>query len=443
MWRKLRYTARYLHLFVKRYGLLLVVGVILGGLGFWLFPRVINKLPKIRSTQSIGLIGRYDQNSIPEIILRQVSIGLTQIDEQGHPYPGLAESWQTKDDGKTWIFDLDNQITWSDGQPIQADQIKFNFKDVEINAPDMQQLQFKLQDPYSPFPSVVSAPVLRDNYTGIGPYKFSNFKRFSNFFKSISLVPINKESQLPNLKYIFYGTEDAAITAFKLGEVNSVIGLLDVQEFNNWPNLKITEQINPNRFVALFFNLNKPNFKEKTFRQALAYAIKDKSGSFQRVLSPIIEESWAYNPHIKPYDYDLDRAKNLNGEADNAEAVSVQISTVPYLLSFAERIAADWTEFGINTQVRIINTVPDDFDVLLVTQEVPTDPDQYVLWHSTQPTNLTKYQSPKVDKLLEDGRKELDPDKRLEIYQDFQRFLVEDVPAIFLFRPVTYTISRT
>jgi len=77
-----------------------------------------------------------------------------------------------------------------------------------------------------------------------------------------------------------------------------------------------------------------------------------------------------------------------------------------------------------------------------VAQEIPPDPDQHALWHSTQPTNLTHYSDLKVDKLLEDGRQISDQARRREIYQDFQRFLVEDSPAIFLSHPVTYTITR-
>ena len=47
-----------------------------------------------------------------------------------------------------------------------------------------------------------------------------------------------------------------------------------------------------------------------------------------------------------------------------------------------------------------------------------------------------------LDKLLEDGRIISDLKKRKEIYQDFQKFLVEDTPAIFLSHPTTYTITR-
>jgi len=43
---------------------------------------------------------------------------------------------------------------------------------------------------------------------------------------------------------------------------------------------------------------------------------------------------------------------------------------------------------------------------------------------------------------LEDGRKVYDTEERKKIYQDFQKYLVEEAPAVFLFYPELYTISR-
>jgi peptide/nickel transport system substrate-binding protein len=75
--------------------------------------------------------------------------------------------------------------------------------------------------------------------------------------------------------------------------------------------------------------------------------------------------------------------------------------------------------------------------------DTPDDPDQYSIWHSTQEaTNITHYENPRIDKLLEDGRSEIDLASRRRIYLDFQRFLVEDSPAAFLYYPATYTVSR-
>ena len=75
-------------------------------------------------------------------------------------------------------------------------------------------------------------------------------------------------------------------------------------------------------------------------------------------------------------------------------------------------------------------------------QESPPDPDQYFLWHSEQPTNFTRYKNTRIDSLLEKGRKTLDQQERTTIYQEFQQFLLEDPPAIFLRHLQSFELQR-
>ena len=85
---------------------------------------------------------------------------------------------------------------------------------------------------------------------------------------------------------------------------------------------------------------------------------------------------------------------------------------------------------------RIESGIPQNFQVLLITHSIPIDPDQYFLWHSTQTrTNLTGYSFARVDKDLEDGRKIINEAERKEKYLDFQKELLEDAPATFLYFP--------
>jgi peptide/nickel transport system substrate-binding protein len=93
--------------------------------------------------------------------------------------------------------------------------------------------------------------------------------------------------------------------------------------------------------------------------------------------------------------------------------------------------------------LQVISQIPSDYQAFLAIFDIPDDPDQYSMWHSTQTaTNITHYQNPRIDKLLEDGRSEINIDARKKIYFDFQRFLVEDSPAAFLYYPTTYSIGR-
>ena len=172
----------------------------------------------------------------------------------------------------------------------------------------------------------------------------------------------------------------------------------------------------------------------------MAYAI-DKSRWQNRSLGPINPLSWAYTEDVKKYDYDLAHAKDLLEKIEKLPA-KINLITVPAYLAVAESVKSDWQKLGLTVDISVSPEIPDNFSVLIVAQAIPVDPDQYNLWHSTQNTNLTHIKNPRIDKLLEDGRKTIDQKTREDIYHDFQKYLVEESPAIFLFHPVTYSITR-
>ena len=91
-------------------------------------------------------------------------------------------------------------------------------------------------------------------------------------------------------------------------------------------------------------------------------------------------------------------------------------------------------------------TRPDNFDLLLVFWNLPSNPDQYYFWHSTQiglkKSNISNYKNVKIDLLLEQGRNTIDLREREKIYQEFQKIIQDDPPALFLYYPFVYTIKR-
>jgi peptide/nickel transport system substrate-binding protein len=177
----------------------------------------------------------------------------------------------------------------------------------------------------------------------------------------------------------------------------------------------------------------------------LTYATPKKT-NYLRVISPISKNSWAYNPQVKPYEYSQQAAVAILDRLTEANAnfhLEIELTTTPGHATLGQSIIDSWEALGISAKLKIVS-FPDtnDYQILLIGQQIPKDPDQYALWHSTQSTNITKYQNPKIDKLLEDGRQEADPEKRKLIYQDFQRFLVEDSPVAFLHNLEVYHLYR-
>lgn len=427
----------------QKYTKALALGFLCGlliSIGFWRFFPIIRETwftPRIR----IGLVGEFTPTTIPLSIQSLISTGLTKTGGNGTIEPALATSWTATDSGKTFIFILRQDAVWHNGQPVVAPDINYNIRNVVFSPIDQYTLRANLRAPYSPFPTVVSKPLFLTGLIGFGPYRVSSIKLHGNTVQYLKLVPV--KGSLPVREYRFYSTEAQAILAYKLGEIDRLEDFSSPGDLATWGGTKIQKLTNYNRIVSLYFNMSLSKLQDKSFRQALAYGAPVRA-EVERAYSPIEKTSWAYSEKIKHYDYDVAAAKKILGTTEESSgSAHLVLSTFAPLLSDAQAIANSWTQLGVPTDVKVESSLPPNYEVLLSAQDLPPDPDQYPYWHSTQTqTNITNYGNVKIDKLLEDGRQELDPTKRMAIYADFQRRIAEDVPAAFLYYANTYTMSR-
>lgn len=437
--KKIRYWWWLTSSFIGKRKKIILIASLLAMFAAFVMPKMIKYAPEWKRSKNIGLIGRYRFNELPIEILSKLSDGITSVSMDGTATPNLAKSWEVIDDGNTYKFKIDTSRDWQDGSKISAENISVKIQNVEIEAEDGETLTFHLKEPYAPFPILLSRPFLKSGTIGTGEYRVKQIVYNGEFIDQITLV--GNESKKVN--YRFYRTSAEILTAFKLGEINEIDDLTSMADIPKWKEIEITPQLRQDKYVAVFFNNNDENLSEKSFRQALTYAIPNKPNNEKRSLSPINSDSWAYNPQVKPYNTDVNLAREIiKSLYPDRELPKLELTATLSYLPRAEEIANAWKQIGIETKVKVVPVAGSDFQALVIGQQIPSDPDQYLFWHSTQPTNITHYASPKVDKLLEDGRKTLDKNKRKEIYRDFQRFLLEDCPAAFLEHVTTYTVKR-
>ena len=220
-----------------------------------------------------------------------------------------------------------------------------------------------------------------------------------------------------------------------------------------------------NGYTYLGFNLKREPFNNKKVRQAINYAInKDEVikgvllGLGEPISSPYKPGTRWSDPSLKPYEYSPKKALNLLKEAgykmsdDNflvkdGKALEFEIITNQNKQRemTAVLIQRRLKEIGIKVSIRVIEWAsfvnrfikPGDFDVVVLGWSLSLDPDQFNIWHSSQQGpgqfNFVGYDNKKVDQLLEKGRRELDLDKREQIYHEFSRQLLEDSPIVYLY----------
>ncbi len=462
----------YLVAYIKKYGVLFTVTLVAAIAIFSVvLPQILQNLES-KTTKYVGLIGQYTLQTLPNEISEKISVGLTKIETDNSVSPMLAERWTVEQEGTAYRFLIRENQYWQNGDLLKTDEISYQFPNLETII-TKNDIVFKLPAPYSPFPSTVAAPLFKEGQLtrwgiikkptliGLGPYHISDYQLKTNdrFLKEIRL-----DSAEERLIYRFYMTEKLATEAFKKGEVDVLPDLAQVWPLMQWDNVAITAKINPDQYSAIFFNHTR-SFFTKNVRLALAYAITKPAPEY-RAFSPISNSSWVSLAGIKTYEKDLDRAVERLLEELPREKLSLTFVTTTLFTPQAETFKNEWEELGrlavakcqtdnsikekelcnnlaIEINLRISNfPSTSEFDLILIGQTAPKDPDQYELWHSGQPGNFSNYKNTRIDTLLEKGRQTLDASERLAIYQEFQQFIVEDVAAIFLERLPSYQISR-
>ena len=442
MFKKLHFKIEYLFSYLKKNLVYLVLGLVFGSLVFVFRSKIISyyNQPNFHTTV-IGLSGLYTPQKLPEIIQNQLSYGLTSNNENDKPVLSpLIKSLEVNNSNKDYIFHLNPDYYWHNGKNFLSTDINYDFSGITIQPVDNLTLKISLTDPFSPILSLVSQPLFLKDLVGLGPYKLSDITYQDGYVKVMKLQSRDKNKS--PLTYRFYSNEKDLFTAFKLGEVDEIETSSLPDEFLNWNHIKtnFTVQVD-NRYLAVFLNTEKLNNKQ--LRQSLAYATPKTKDKNERCTGPVSPLSWAYNPFVKEYNYTPSRAKELF-EKNQIEKINLAVVNRE-LLPIAEDIKTAWnTVLGIDVTVTIENQIdPQNYDAVLAFGGIPHDPDQYIYWHSTQTrTNLTKLNNSRIDKLLEDGRTTFDTQERKRIYQDFQKYLLEESPAIFLSYPITYTTSR-
>lgn len=396
----------------------------------------------------IGMVGNYDLRSIPDEIVNKISNGLVMMTDKGEIIPVIANSWEARGEGKEYRFHLKNNLLWSDNKKFTASDIDYQFKDVRTAIVDDKTVDFYLQKPLGIFPTFLNKPLIRYPLIGVaGFYKTGKIKMSYGYVKELSLIPNTKN--LTGIRYKFYNNEDQLINAYKRGEINkmSLYKKSVADTFLSWKNTKIKKTVDYSKLLTIFLNGKDKILANKDIKDALAMSIDyqklEVNGEIAKGSIP--PTSWAYNPDLKSSSYDLETAKKIISKTiESTEAAKLNLVTYYEYYDIADSLVEDFKGIDLNTELNLATyEQPTSFDLFLAYLKVPTDPDQYYFWHSTQTqSNISSYNNVKVDKLLEDGRATIDIEEREKIYYDLQRIMADDPPAIFLYYPYVYTIER-
>jgi len=323
---------------------------ILGLIAFFLLRIALsylsNKLPFVQK-ETIGLVGVYTPDKLPDTITSMVGRGLTKTGENGQLIPDLASGWEIKDNGKTYIFRLKKGLRFSDKSELNSSAIHYNFVDVKEERPDKYTIIFKLKESYAPFLISVSKPVFKNNSIGSGDYSIRNIDLNGDFVQSVDLVSAKNPYDI--VSYQIFPTEQALKDAYVLGEVKKADGLTDLSYKNSslseFKNTKIEKILDKYSLVTLFYNTQDPVLSEKRLRQALTYAIPNSLGQGKINRTPYSDSIWINQSVSSSYLQDFEHSKVLlseSGSATKSSAIKITLTSLSKYEEVAKEIKNAW-----------------------------------------------------------------------------------------------------
>ncbi|MDQ6601856.1 MAG: ABC transporter substrate-binding protein, partial [Chloroflexota bacterium] len=427
------------------------------------------------------------------------------------PKAGLAKSW--KIDGLTFTFTLQDSAKFSDGTDLTADDVAFTMKGMlakataspqqpklisiqgakeyaDGSAPDVagikvvdtKTLAVTLAQPdasfllnmrfVSPVPkkmldgkdlSKSSKEPFFQKPVGAGPFVFVSWQVGGDFVAQRN--PNYYQKGLPYLDKFTHRTipdAQSLVNSLLSGDIDASIypspAGADKLKANKDLNVLVPPFTSPDGW---YFNAKNPYLAKKEVRQAVAYALdmtqfaKDSLYDLGKPgIGPIAPGNFAFDKDLKPYAYDLDKAKALIKQAGTPPADISFITNkgnvlredfLTYTQSQLDKIGWKIKPEAIEFATLIDRVLKKDFDVEGVNSVGTTvDPGElYDQFTTGTARNYGNYSNQQLDPLLKQVKQELDPQKQLPLYKQIQAIIMEDVPFHFAwYRPYLHVAKK-
>jgi len=423
--------------------------------------------------------------------------GLLRFDNEGNLQPWLAREYEIAPDGSSITFYLQEGIKFQDDTPFDADAVKYNI-DIQLTTPawmnlkafescqviDKYTVKMNFKDGKFDWPAfkslggffscmMFSPTYLRDNtpeykrthVVGTGPFKLVEFKRdeylkfdrFDDYWRG--------RPYLDGVDYKIIPDPNTQLMAFEAGEVDTLgVQPKDREDLESKgfevQEMPLTVAIN----LALIPSSNNPDspLADINVRRACEYAI-DKQALLDTIgygLGKVTNQIYPdndpnYNPDVVGYPYNPDKARELLRQAGYEHGLKLKFYQVDFLTSdFPLAIQGMWAEVGIEMELIEISILQindmvaaggagwDGWFYAFAVAGPNVDPASGLIngpinYNTTWCSN---YEPEELMDLARAGASELDPEKRVQIYQELAKKMTDEYAQwLWLYCPIGLT----
>ena len=479
--------------------LMIALGLMLAGLAPSTAAPAMKKVIKFGVNRAAENLDPVTQDANPDIwAFMQIYQQLVRVNLRGDGFdPDLAERWTNSADGKTWTFFLRKNARFSNGDPVKASDAVFSLKRSrdtkgpwqsfleavqDIKAADDYTVVITLKEPWAPFladislfsnsifPEKVFKNAKPEDFSnkplGSGPFMLVEWKKGEELVMKAN--PYYYEKGLPRtqeLRIKYIPDDNARIIAVQSGDVDGI----DYPPFSRIAELrkdpKLDAQLNPSTQVShLSLNTRVSPLNDVKFRQALAHAT-DRAGIVKAVCFGYCTPATTFLPMTTPMfnksskglAFDLAKAKQLIQESGIPTPINLKLlfrSNDAVHQPTAVALKAMWAKIGVILELEPLDRAAatkkyraNDFQVYITgwTNDIP-DPSQlasYELGFTESESYHSGYKTKAMDDLLARGLREMNLEKRRQIYYQIQDLALRDSPLIWLYySPYTITINK-
>ncbi|HLR60828.1 MAG TPA: glutathione ABC transporter substrate-binding protein [Lentibacillus sp.] len=421
---------------------------------------------------------------------------LTTLDENQEVQPGLAEDWEEVDEttwdfhlreGVTFHdgAELTAEVVKMNFERLMDDKIAspraFLLEAVEsVEVRDEYTVRINLKYPYAPLlanlahsgTGIMSPNIIEKDYAqmeeggdvdtyinqnpvGTGPFVFEEWTPGESVVLTRNDNYWGKPAKLDSVTFKVVTEQSSRIAELETGtsHVADAIGPNNVSRVEGMPNAKVVQE--PSVSLSYVgFNVQKAPFDDQKVRQAISMAINKEEiiqGVYNGVgipaIGPLAPPVFGYDESVDGLEYDPERAQELLAEAGHEDGFSTTLWTNDneQRVDTAVTIQSQLEEIGIDVEIQELEwgaylerTANGEHDMFILGwSTVTSDADygMYPLFHSSQvgdPGNRSFLKNDELDKVLDEARRETNPEERQKLYTKAQEMLVEIAPMIYI-----------
>jgi peptide/nickel transport system substrate-binding protein len=404
-------------------------------------------------------------------------------DQRGDIQPNLATSWQAIG-GTTWQFKLREDVTFHNGEKLNAETVKFSiervmdpeqqspiqefrtFESVEVVDEYTVNIHTSVVDPMVPAKltlfggAIVPKQYIEENGdqyfaeipVGSGPFRFVEWVKDDRLVLERNPDYWQGPAELDRVTFVGIPNAASRVSALLTGEVD-IVTQVTADFFSTIENNSDTRIDSTEGLRIYYLSTASPDgpTSDARVRQAISHAIDTQllidelaGGQGTQIAAPVATANFGYNPNLRPYEYDPERARELLATAGYGDGLTIDFATRPGIYEdLAVAITGMLEEVGI--KANLTRLPPGQFEEQYSRGELPPVWNLgYTLWQG-EPSVLietffltgnprAKFSTPELDQLIRDLQSEVETEARRLLIQQALQILHNQAPWTYLYQ---------